>query len=372
MKTFSVYRLLETGRPWFYGRDPLEFFQPLNLYELATSRAGMFSVMLAFSFRAYQALRELAARHRFDIVHDVQVLGYGTLLIRASGLPVVANIHHPLAIDRRNAVVQARSVREKVRRIAFYPFWMQELVARRLDRVITGSLNSAASVGEAFRLSPERIAVVHDGVDAETYRPLEGGEKEPGSLLYVGNSEDRNKGARYLLEALGLLRGKLDFHLTLVDRPREALELAPRLVAELGLEDRVTFSGRVSREELLRLYNRSELLVSPSLYEGFGLPAAEAMACGVPVVATTAGAFPEVIDDGVTGLLVRPADAAALADAIARLMGDAALRRRMGEAGRSRIEEHFTWRQTALKTAALYEEVLGASVSRRPAAPPAS
>jgi glycosyltransferase involved in cell wall biosynthesis len=376
VKTFSVYRLLETGRFWFYGRDPLEFFQPLNFCELATSRMGMFSVMFAFSFRAYQALRELAVRHRFDLVHDVQVLGYGTLLIRALGLPVVANIHHPLAIDRRNAVVQARTLKEKVRRVAFYPFWMQELVARRMDRIITGSLNSAASVGEAFRLPPEKIAAIHDGVDIETYGPQEGVEKEPGSLLYVGNSEDRNKGARYLLEALHLLksgRGPAgpDLHLTLVDRPSEALELAPRLVAEFGLEDRVTFSGRVTREELVRLYNRSELVVSPSLYEGFGLPAAEAMACGVPVVATTAGAFPEVIDDGVTGLLVPPADPAALAEAIARLMADAALRRRMGDAGRTRIEEHFTWRQTAVKTAALYAEVLGQRLSPRPAAPPA-
>ena len=372
VKSFSVYRLLETGRFWFYGRAPLEAFRPLNFYELATSRAGMFSVMCAFSFRAYQALRELAARYRFDLVHDVQVLGYGTLLIRALGLPVVANIHHPLAIDRRNGVVQARTVGEKVRRIAFYPFWMQELVARRLDRIITGSLNSAASVGEAFRLPRERIAVVHDGVDAETFRPLEGVAKEPGSVLYVGNSEDRNKGARYLLEALRLVEGRPDLRLTLVDRPPEALELAPRLVAELGLEDRVTFSGRVSWQELVRLYNRSELVVSPSLYEGFGLPAAEAMACGVPVVATTAGAFPEVVEHGVTGLLVPPADAPALAGAIARLMSDAALRGRMGEAGRARIEENFTWRQTALKTAALYEEVLSGSVSPRPAAPPAS
>jgi len=377
VKTFSVYRLLETGRFWFYGRDPLEFFQPLNFYELATSRMGMFSVMCAFSFRAYQALRELASPQRFDLVHDVQVLGYGTLLIRASGLPVVANIHHPLAIDRRNAVAQARTLKEKVRRVAFYPFWMQELVARRVDRIITGSLNSAASVGKAFRLAPEKIAAIHDGVDAETCRPLQGAEKEPGSLLYVGNSEDRNKGARYLLEALHLLKtrrgsARPDLHLTLVDRPQEALELVPRLVAEFGLEDRVTFSGRVSREELVRLYNRSELVVSPSLYEGFGLPAAEAMACGVPVVATTAGAFPEVIDDGVTGLLVPPGDPAALAEAIARLMDDAALRRRMGDAGRARIEEHFTWRQTALKTAALYGEVLGQRLSPRPAAPPVS
>src|SRR3990172_10988141 len=97
VKTYSVYRLLETGRFWFYGRDPLESFEPLNFYELATSRMGMFSVMFAFSFRACAALLALARRLDFDIVHDVQSLGYGDLILKARGLPVVANIHHPLA-----------------------------------------------------------------------------------------------------------------------------------------------------------------------------------------------------------------------------------------------------------------------------------
>ncbi len=364
LPTYSVYRLLETGRFFFYGRYPGDFFLPLNFYELATSRFGMFSVMAAFSIRAYERLRELLASHRFDIVHDVQVLGYGSLLIKAMGLPVVANIHHPLAIDRRNSIMQARTVREKVRRIVFYPFFMQELVARRLDRIITGSGNSARSVAEAFRLAEQRLAVIHDGVDTKTFRPSARVRKEPNSILWVGNSEDRNKGARYLLEALHLLKDDTDFRLTFIDRPRQELELAPRLVEEWGLGDRVTFVGRVPLKELARRYQRSELVVSPSLYEGFGLPAAEAMACGVPVVATTAGAFPEVVEDGVTGRLVAPGDAHALADAIRELMADPVLRRTTGEAGRSRVEEQFTWRQTALKTLALYEEVLCASPRR--------
>jgi glycosyltransferase involved in cell wall biosynthesis len=370
LPTYSVYRLLETGRFFFYERHPREFFRPLNFYELATSRFGMFSVMAAFSMRAYESFRELAARHRFDVVHDVQVLGYGSLLIRAMGLPVVANIHHPLAIDRRNSIMQARSVREKVRRVVFYPFFMQELVARRLDRIITGSRNSARSVADAFRLPERQVAVIHDGVDTQTFRPSKRVRKRPGSILWVGNSEDRNKGARFLLEALGLLRDELDFHLTFIDRPRGELELAPRLVEEWGLEDRVTFVGRVPLAELVRWYQRSELVASPSLYEGFGLPAAEAMACGLPVVATSAGAFPEVVEDGVTGRLVPPADTRALAEAIRELLANPELRRSMGEAGRSRVEERFTWRQTALETLALYEEVAGASPRR--AARPAS
>ena len=366
VKTFSVIRLLETGRFWFYGREPLEFFHPLNFYELATSRMGMFSVMTAFSFRAYQRYRELASQHRFDIVHDDQGLGYGVLLIKATGVPVVANIHHPLSIDRMNAVMEAPTLRQKVRRILFYPFFMQEVVARRVDRIITGSQNSAASIQRAVGLPAEHIAAIHDGVDTEKFRPHEEMEKVPNSLLFVGNSDDRNKGARYLLEALHLLRDELDLHLTMVDRP--IAQMAPQMVKRLGLQGRFTLTGRVSQEELVRLYCRSQLLVSPSLYEGFGLPAAEAMACGLPVIATSAGAFPEVVEDAVSGVLVPPGDARALAGAIRRLMADPGLRETLGRAARKRIVETFSWRQTARRTLALYQEVISRGATRRLAA----
>ncbi|MCH8995283.1 MAG: glycosyltransferase family 4 protein [Chloroflexi bacterium] len=354
LRNYSIYRLLETGRFFFFGRDPLSFFNPINFYEIATSRFGFFSVMAAFSVRAYLKLRELAETHRFDIVHDVQGLGYGTLLTRANGLPVVTNIHHPLQVDRENSVRQADTLNDKIRWARFYPFFMQEIVARRMNRIITGSESSAASVIDQFRLPRERVAVIYDGVDTETFRPLEVA-RQPDSILYVGNSDDRNKGARYLLEALALLKDRRNFRLTIVDRSNAFM--APLVARELGIEDRVTITGRVDREQLVRLYSETQLLVSPSLYEGFGLPAAEAMACGTPVLATTAGAFPEVIEDGVSGLLVPPGNAQALADAIEGLMDDSGLRTRLGQAGRRRIVDHFSWRETATRTLALYEEV---------------
>ena len=354
IQSYSIYRLLETGRVFFFGRDPRNFFNPLNFYELATSRFGMFSVMAAFSFRAYQKLREMAGEHRFDIIHDVQGLGYGSLLIKAHGLPVVTNIHHPLQVDRVNSIRQARTFGDKIKWAKFYPFFMQEIVAPRVDRIITGSHNAAGSIEQEFRLRPEHIAVIYDGVDADIFRPLEA-PKEPNSLLYVGNSDDRNKGARYLVEAMGLLKHRRDLHLTLVDRP--IATLVKSLAQELGIADRVTLTGRVSREELVQLYNRAQLFVSPSLYEGFGLPAAEAMACGTPVVATTAGAFPEVIEDGISGLLVPPGDPAALAGAIERVLDDTKLRQRLGRDGRRRIVDHFSWRETATRTLELYEDV---------------
>jgi len=150
----------------------------------------------------------------------------------------------------------------------------------------------------------------------------------------------------------------MDFHLTFVDRSREELNLVPSLVKRWGLQGRVKFTGRVSTDELVRLYNSAQILVSPSVYEGFGLPAAEAQACGTAVVSTTAGALPEVVAHGETGWLVPPGDAPALADGIRRLMSDSELRARMGAAGRKRMVERFTWRETARKTVALYEEVL--------------
>lgn len=354
--SYSVYRLLEREQMWFYGRHARSFFHPLNFYELATSRIGQFSVMSAFSWRAYMAWRELQRKHHFDIVHDVQVLGYGSLMIHASGMPVVANIHHPLSIDRMNQIQQARTVRMKMRKAMFYPFFMQEIVARRLDRIITGSHNSRASVSEAFRLRDDQITTIHDGVDTRTFRPLEIA-KRTNEILFVGNSDDQNKGARYLIEAVKILDGRgIDFHLTFKDRLNA--QMVPRMLRDLGLEHRVTFLGRQTVDELVRLYNQAQVLVSPSLYEGFGLPAAEAMACGTPVIATTAGAFPEVIADGETGVLVQPGDARALADAIASLLRDPARRASMGAAGVRRIEEQFSWRVCAERTSALYEDVL--------------
>ncbi len=361
--SYSVYRLLETSRMFFYGRPAARFFEPLNFYELASSRAGQFSVMSAFSWRAFARWRELQRTHRFDIVHDVQVLGYGSLMIHASGMPMVANIHHPLSIDRLNQIQQAKGTRMKMRKAMFYPFFMQELVARRMDRIITGSHNSRASVQRAFRLRDDRITTIHDGVDTRVFRPL-GLPKRPRSVLFVGNSDDRNKGARYLLEAAKILLGRgIDFHLTFKDRLNA--EMAPQMVRELGIGDRVTFLGRLPVAELVRLYNEHEVLVSPSLYEGFGLPAAEAMACGTPVVATTAGAFPETVEAGVTGVLVPPGDARALADAVEALLEDPGRRMAMGAAGARRMAEQFSWRACAERTAALYEDVLAARGLRR-------
>src|SRR6185312_7120893 len=132
-----------------------------------------------------------------------------------------------------------------------------------------------------------------------------------------------------------------------------------KAISRLGLSDVVDCISGISDDELAAMYGASEVAVVPSLYEGFSLPAIEAMACGVAVVATTGGALPEVVGaDGETGLLVTPDDPGALAQAIARLLDDAPLRARLGAAGRERVMHRFTWEVTAAGTAACYEALL--------------
>jgi glycosyltransferase involved in cell wall biosynthesis len=356
LESFSWFRFVEDRREFLDRPNPLQFFYPLNLFEFASTRAGIFSLMFTFSLRAVAKFQELHRRHPFDIVHDNQGLGIGLLLIKSCGVPMVATIHHPLSIDARNAVAQATGPIEKARRLIYYPVLMQEFVARRLDRIITVSEASARMVELAFAVPRQQMEVIHNGIDTDTFRPLRV-TKQPNEIICVINSEDRSKGAVYLLQALRRLRDSTDYRLTFVDRPRQELKLAPRLVRRYGLSSRLLFTGRLTPPQLVRHYCRAQMSVCPSLYEGFGLPAAEAMACGLPVVATTGGALPEVVEDGVTGILVPPADARSLAEATDKLMRDADLRQRMGQAGRQRILEKFNWRRAALQTEAVYQQV---------------
>lgn len=362
LDTYSYWSYHHEKKNFLFERNPLTHFHPVNFYEFVSTRISLSSLLLTFSVRAWVKLRELSSEHRFDIVHDNQTLSYGISLMQASGFPVLATVHHPLTIDLQNALRQAGSLYEKARRILWSPWVMQQFVARRLPRVVVVSHTSRQAVQEAFGLAPERMRVVHNGIDTDCFRTLPGVERQAGLILYVGNSEDRNKGARYLMEALHLLRDdRRPYELALVDHKKERLKLVPRLVREYGLSSRVHFTGRLSTEELVRLYNQATLVVSPSLYEGFGLPAAEAMACGTPVIATTGGAFPEVIDHDETGWLVPPGDSPALADAIRLLMDDADLRERLAGAGQRSILERFSWRKAAEETLAVYEEMLGSS-----------
>jgi len=343
-------------RAAFFPREnPAAVLSPLRFYELAASRMGFFPEPFAFSARAFRELaRRLRGGARFDVVHDVQCLGWGLLGIRALGLPVVATVHHPLTVDRRASFRRDRNVREALGTAEFHPVGMQGFVARRLDRVITSSHVSARQIQRDFRVAPERLRMLGNGVDTERFRPDPAVAREPATLLCVGRSSDPNKGIGVLVEALAKLPPEVRLVLVDEDHP---LHEGRRRAAALGVGERLQVTGRLAAEELVRRYRSASLVVVPSLYEGFGLPAVEAMACGTPVVAAAAGALSEVMAACGGGLVVPRGDADALAKGIATLLEQPGARARLGAEARPRVAAAYSWRRIAERTADVYREL---------------
>jgi len=235
---------------------------------------------------------------------------------------------------------------------------MQKRVVRRLPRLITVSASSARDVCAQMGARPSQLAVVPVGVDTAHFRPLPDVARVPGRIMTTASADVPLKGLLPLIEAVAKVRTERPAELVVVGQPRQG-SAVPAAIARLGLEDAVRLVGAVDDRRMVELYAEAEVAVVPSLYEGFSLPAIEAMACGVPLVATTGGALPEVVGaDGDTGLLVPPNDPGALAAAIGSLLDDADHRARVGAAGRRRVLDRFTWQATARDTVAQYRGVL--------------
>jgi glycosyltransferase involved in cell wall biosynthesis len=337
---------------------PFATLQPLNFYEFMASKFGIFPEIESFSIRAYCKLRELLKTHHFDIIHDNQCLGYGFLLIKQFGIPFVSTIHHPLTIDRSTWFEYPSSFFLKTKRILYYPLVMQKYVANKMDMIITVSHDSAKEIYNAFGVPLEKQRVVYNGMDSSIFYPIKT-QKRPNSLIFVGNVEDRKKGVIYMLKALTLTKHKV--HLTIVDGGAPNRNYVPKWIDKFNLNDRITFTGKIPLDKLVKLYAQTQIALCPSLYEGFGFPAAEAMACELPVIAATGGALPEVVGQHMkTGILVPPRDPYALAEAIDYLIEHPQVRDRIGKAARERVLKTFTWENAAKQMVKVYQEAIDA------------
>jgi glycosyltransferase involved in cell wall biosynthesis len=336
-----------------------ELRDPINVAEYARTALGGFPEPLTFSRRVARRFRREALMRHYDVVHDNQCLGPGLLHLRTR-VPVVATIHHPVTMDFRIALRAAPTRLKRFGLRRWYSFLpVQKRVSRNLDRVLTVSQASARDLQSEYGIDGGRMRVVGNGIDLDVFHPLPGIARRTDRLITTLSADSPLKGFPFLLEALARLRAtRPTLELKVIGEPGLRTQTA-KLVGRLGLRDAVHFTGRVTAEDIARAYAESTVAVVPSLYEGFGFPAGEAMACEVPVVSTTAGALPEVVGrDGTAGLLVEPGSAPALAEAIGRLLDDAVLRREMGIAGRARVESLFTWRRAAERTVASYREIL--------------
>jgi glycosyltransferase involved in cell wall biosynthesis len=331
-----------------------ELSDPINLLEwMGVSTMG-FPEPFTFGLRAERHLRSLI--HGFDIVHDNQSLSYAVRSL-ARRIPTVATIHHPITVDRKLAVRSESSIWKKAKQLRWYSFiGMQKRVARAMGRIITVSRNARDDIVREFKLPPSRLSVVPNGIDIHRFHPLDGVARVPYRLISTTSADTPLKGLEHLLRAVALLASAHPrLQLVVVGRPKEKSPIVS-LITKLGIGSRIHFTGAIDHAEYMRQYARAWAAVVPSLYEGFGLPAGEAMACGVPVISTTAGALPEVVGDA--GLLVTPASPGALARAIETLCTHPRLAEDLGRRGYQRITTRFTWEAAARSTVAAYRQTI--------------
>jgi MMP alpha-(1->4)-mannosyltransferase len=337
---------------------PSEFHSLIDLAEFGLMCTAGFPEPLTFSWRVR---RELAKRAgQFDVVHDNQTFGRGLLGVMEDGWALLGTCHHPITVDRALDLEHAETLRRRLTLRRWYGFLrMQKRVARQVPRILTVSTSSRRDIVEQYGIRPEQLAVVPIGADHNHFRPHPEIARVPGRIMTTASADVPFKGLLPLVESLAKLRTERpEAHLVVVGRLRAESPVAAA-IDRLGLRGAVTFESGVSDDRMVELYAEATVAVVPSLYEGFSLPAVEAMACAVPLVATTGGALPEVVgEDGVTGLLVPPGDPGSLALAIGTVMSNPALAARLSAAGRARVLERFTWRACATGTVEQYRWVI--------------
>lgn len=341
--------------------DAAEFRDPVNVSEWARTMTGEFPEPRTFCRRVARSFRDPRVAAAYDVVHDNQSLGPG-LLEMAGTLPVLATIHHPVTVDFRIAMANAPTIMKRIGLRRWYNFLpMQKKVARRLHRVLTVSEASRGDLAREYGIAEERMRVVGNGINTEVFQPKPSIQRQADRLVTTLSADTPLKGFGYLLEAVAAMRQ---------DRPNLRLVVIGSLadkspntkkLAELGVADIVTFTGRVEASRIAEEYAAATAAVVPSLYEGFGFPAGEAMCCEVPVVSTNAGALPEVVgEDGHTGRLVQPGSTSSLVAGLRDVLdADPERRRTLGVNGRRRVLDNFTWRHAAVRTVESYRDAMG-------------
>ena len=331
----------------------VELSRPVNLIEwLGVSTTG-FPEPFTFGLRAYRILAHPG--NGYDVVHDNQSLSYGVWAI-GRRMPTVATIHHPVTVDRDLAVRSVSSLWKKMKHLRWHSFVrMQKMVARTLSRIITVSEKACRDISRDFLIPGDRFRVIANGIDLKRFHPMPEIPRKEHRIIATNSADTPLKGLHYLIRAVALVAVQRPIQLRIVGERRKDGNV-DRLIRSLGIGPRIRFTGRISHSDFVREYAKASAAVIPSVYEGFGLPVGEAMACGVPVISTTGGALPEVVGDA--GILVPPADPEALAEAIVTIVDHPGYAAALGRAGRERVQRRFTWRRAAERTVDVYREVI--------------
>ncbi|MEC8299446.1 MAG: glycosyltransferase family 4 protein [Pseudomonadota bacterium] len=333
-------------------------FSFTDFFEWISMLTGGFSEPYTFGRRVLKYFKRNDSD--YDIIHDNQSLCHALISLKQKGWPVLATIHHPISLDLKIAIEHEKRWQYKLLINRWHHFLkMQKSVAKQIDQVVTVSESSRNDIEKDFGVARKNITVIHNGIDTEIFKPLPQIERNSETIMTTTSSDSPLKGLSYLLKAVAALTEEFpSLHLNILGKVNEG-GTAARLIKELNLGSKVSFFSDISTREIVELYAKASCAVVPSLYEGFGLPAGEAMACEVPVVSTDGGALPEVV--GEAGLIVMAGDHQALKESIAFLLKNPYLRKEYGKKGRERIMKKFSWYRCAKQMEYLYVKSLKAS-----------
>ena len=330
-----------------------ELLDPINLLEWVGVSTMGFPEPFTFGVRAHLFLRNRL--RTYDIVHDNQSLSYGIWAI-SKKIPTIATIHHPITVDRKIALDSESSPLRKMKQWRWYSFTgMQKRVSRSLARIITVSRSARDDIRKDYKILPDKFSIIPNGINTDLFYPIPEIERKPNRVIVTNSADTPLKGLFFLFQAVAELAKSQEIDVTVVGTPNKNGNIV-NLIGNLGIGHLINFTGRIDNGEFVQHYARAAVAVVPSVYEGFGLPVGEAMACGVPVISTTGGALPEVV--GNAGILVPPADYMALADAIRTILNNPNRAADLGMAGYQRVHAHFTWAKAAAKTVDAYREVI--------------
>lgn len=342
-------------------KNPHWALRPKHLLSLAdfsewwSKLSGSFGEPYSFGRRLVRYFKK--HKPHYDIIHDNQSLCYGLLQLQARGEQVIATVHHPITRDRELAIAAATTKGQRWLINRWYNFLtMQEKVVQQLNHIITVSQQSQQDIAQAFGRPVEKITVITNGIDTKIFKPLPGIARKNWQLITTASSDQPLKGLSVLLNAMAQLRTEFPLlHLLVIGK------LKPNGITEkelhgLQLSSCVEFKTGISTEQLVREYAEATLAIVPSLYEGFGLPAGEALACGIPLICSDGGALPEVV--GNAALMVKAGDVAELVTALRTLLNDETRCKQLSIAGREHSLQHLSWQVVGEQLSDYYRQLL--------------
>mgnify|MGYP001166979889 FL=1 len=330
------------------------FWNLLNFYEWFTVMTGGFPEPYAYGRRVYRLLKK--TNFNFDILLDNQSLSSSLLKIQKE-FPLAVTIHHPITKDHKLEMDNAKNWKERLSSNRWHNFLpMQKRTASKLQNIICVSQSSKEDVITEFNVKEERITVIPNGIDIENFKPSSDSKTLDFKIVTTASSDIPLKGLRHLILALPrVLRDYPLTRLTVIGKSPKKSKLN-KLIDDLNLEDKITFKSGISENEIVDIYHDSDIAVIPSLYEGFGFGAGEAMACGVPLISTDSGGLKQVI--GESALKIEPGSVQQIEESIIKLFNEEETRNELSKKGRERMEELFDWEIAAKAYINLFEGLI--------------